>query len=79
MNRDRGSNVRRLRRHNAHRVPASGVSSCMEPRAPHEHQRSTVNSPPAEDDDDESVESFTALAQTSNRVVANERDDGLNK
>ncbi len=78
MNRDRGSNVRRLRRHNAHRVPASGVSSWMEPLAPHE-QRSTVNSP-AEGDDDESVESFTALAQTSNRVVANERrDDDVNE
>ncbi len=77
MNRDRGSNVRTLRRH-ALRVPASAVSSSwMEPLAPHE-QRSTVNSP-AEGDDDESVESFTALAQTSNRVVTNERDDGLNE
>ena len=77
MNRDRGSNVRTLRRH-APRVPASAVSSSwMEPLAPHE-QRSTVNSP-AEGDDDESVESFTDLAQTSNRVVTNERDDGLNE
>ena len=79
MNRDRGSNVRRLRRHNAHRVPASGVSSWMEPLAPHE-QRSTVNSPAEGDDDEMSVESFTALAQTSNRVVANERrDDDVNE
>ena len=78
MNRDRGSNVR-LRRRNAHRVPAASAvsSSWMEPLAPHE-QRSTVNSP-AEGDDDESVESFTALAQTSNRVVTNERDDDVNE
>ena len=49
----------------------------MEPLAHHE-QMATVNTPPEGDDDDESVESFTALAQTSNRV-ASERDDGLNK
>ena len=66
-----------LRRQNAHRETARRFSSWMEPLAPHE-QMATVNTPPEGDDDDESVESFTALAQTSN-CVASERDDGLNK
>jgi hypothetical protein len=48
----------------------------MELREPH-HERSTVISPGEEegDDDEQSVESFTALAQISSRVVANTRHD----
>jgi hypothetical protein len=50
----------------------------MELREPH-HERSTVISPGEEeegDDDEQSVESFTALAQQiSSRVVANARHD----
>ena len=40
------------------------------------HEWSTVNSPEEEEegDDDERVDSFTALAQTSIRVVGNERN-----
>jgi hypothetical protein len=49
----------------------------MELREPH-HERSTVISPGEEegDDDEQSVESFTALAQQiSSSVVANARHD----